>query len=71
MKVGDRVEARYRGRARAYPGRIARENGDGTYDVEYDNGDKEQGVAADLINWKGCGSAAEEEVSGLGSGCVS
>ena len=49
FREGDKVEARYRGNARAYPGRIARVNGDGTYNVDYDDGEKERGVAADLI----------------------
>ena len=39
-----KVEARYRGRSRYFPGRIARENRDGTYDIDYDDGEKEQGV---------------------------
>ena len=34
MRVGDRIEARYRGRSRYYPGRIARDRGDGTFDVD-------------------------------------
>ena len=32
-----------------YPGRIAAVRGDGTYDLRYDDGDREQGVPHTLI----------------------
>ena len=35
---GDKVEVRFRGRARWYPGKIDRERDDGMYDIEYDDG---------------------------------
>ena len=31
------------------PGKITRDHGDGTYDVEYDDGDLEERVAVDLV----------------------
>ena len=34
MREGAKIEARYRGRSRYYPGRIARDRGDGTFDVD-------------------------------------
>ena len=34
LREGDKIEARYRGRSRYYPGRIARDRNDGTYDVD-------------------------------------
>ena len=37
LREGSRVEARYRGKARYYPGIIRRENRDGSYDVDYDD----------------------------------
>ena len=46
---GERVEARYRGRAKYYKGRITRDNGDGTYDIDYDDGEMERGVATHLV----------------------
>ena len=46
---GDKVEVRYRGRSRYYPGRIRRVHGDGTYDIDYDDGERERGVRAELI----------------------
>jgi hypothetical protein len=49
LREGSRVEARYRGKTRHYPGRISRDRGDGTYDIDYDDGEKEQRVMAELI----------------------
>jgi hypothetical protein len=49
LREGMKVEARYRGKARYYPGVIRRENRDGTYDIDYDDGEKETYVAAELI----------------------
>ena len=37
LHEGMKVEARYRGKARYYPGIIKRENRDGTFDVDYGN----------------------------------
>ena len=37
LREGLKVEARYRGKSRYYPGVIRRENRDGTYDVDYGN----------------------------------
>ena len=44
-----KVEARYRGKSRYYPGEIGRDNRDGTYDINYDDGDHEMGVREELI----------------------
>ncbi|GMI29033.1 hypothetical protein TeGR_g2542, partial [Tetraparma gracilis] len=49
LSKGDKVEARYRGGAKFYPGKIARVNGDGTFDINYDDGDKEEDVKERLI----------------------
>jgi len=46
---GTRCEARHGGGMAAFDGVISKVNSDGTYDVDYDDGDKEQGVPADLI----------------------
>merc|ERR550514_2098560 len=46
---GDKVEARYKGKSRYYPGRISRDRRDGTYDIDYDDGEKEIRVSEDLI----------------------
>ncbi|KAH8074568.1 tudor domain-containing protein [Aureococcus anophagefferens] len=49
FKVGDKIEGRYRGKSKWYPGKIAKDNGDGTYDLDYDDGESETGVAEALI----------------------
>ena len=47
LEKGDKVMANYRNGGRWYPGKIARERMNGTYDVEYDDGDREQDVERD------------------------
>ena len=47
--AGARVEARYGGEEEWYAGRIRAARDDGTYDVEYDDGDLEERVAVDLV----------------------
>ena len=37
LREGSRVEARYRGKARYFPGVIRRENRDGSFDIDYDD----------------------------------
>merc|ERR1711988_1039262 len=49
MGEGMKVEARYRGRSRYFPGKIRRDNRDGTFDIDYDDGEKELGVIEDYI----------------------
>ena len=49
LEVGTKVEARYRGRSKYYSGMIAHVRLNGTYDVHYDDGEKELGVKRDLI----------------------
>ncbi|KAK7248077.1 hypothetical protein SO694_00087164 [Aureococcus anophagefferens] len=49
FRAGDRVEARYRGRAKHFPGTIAEARDEGTYDVRYDDGVLEKRVTADLM----------------------
>ena len=49
LQDGDKVEADYRGKGRYYPGKIVRDRGDGTYDVDYDDGEKETRVDEKLI----------------------
>jgi Ca2+-binding EF-hand superfamily protein len=49
LSDGDKVEGNYRGRGKWYPGKISRDRGDGTYDVDYDDGEKETRVDKDLI----------------------
>merc|ERR1712070_1029581 len=49
LEEGMKVEANYKGKGRYYKGKIARDNRDGTYDVTYDDGDREFGKRADTI----------------------
>ena len=46
---GDAVEADYRGRGKFYPGKISRDRGDSSYDIAYDDGERETRVEARLI----------------------
>ncbi|GMF15318.1 unnamed protein product [Phytophthora lilii] len=46
LEVGDSVRARCNGGSRWFPGKILRVNRDGTYDVEYSDGDVERKMAA-------------------------
>eukprot|EP00940_MAST-03C_sp_MAST-3C-sp2_P002666 g2666.t1 len=48
---GDHVEARFEGRKRWFRGVVTRSNGDGTYDLRYDDGDAETGVEAELMRF--------------------
>jgi len=49
FSVGASVEARYDGQEAWYPGKVAVDRGDGTYDIQYDDGDSEIRVRAELI----------------------
>ena len=49
LREGDKIEANYRGRGRYYPGRVSRVNLDGTFNIDFDDGEKERGVTNDLI----------------------
>ena len=61
FRRGERIEARYRGRAKYYRGRISRERGDSLYDIDYDDGESETRVAAHLIR------SLESGASGISS----
>ena len=58
------VEARHGGGAKYYPGKIARDNRDGTYDVDYNDGDKENNVPASRIK---CASPSDKPCGGAKS----
>ena len=53
FREGDKIEARYRGREKYYPGKIDRDRRDGTYDIAYDDGERETRVEERLIRKKG------------------
>ena len=43
-KKGDKIEARFEGGSMWYAGRICKCHKKGTYDIQYDDGDREQKV---------------------------
>ena len=49
LREGDKVEADYRGRGKFYKGKISRDRGDDTYDIAYDDGERETRVSKRLI----------------------
>eukprot|EP00953_Heterococcus_sp_UTEX-ZZ885_P010886 6325-Heterococcus_DN1.PRE.2 len=63
--AGDKIEARYKGRTRYYPGVIRRANRDGTYDIDYDDGEKELSVDAELIKLVSGTSSSSKPASSL------
>ena len=48
MFVGQRVRARFAGKNHLYNGNIIADNGDGTYGIEYDDGDWEDESVVNL-----------------------
>lgn len=65
FRVGSRVEARYKGGAKYYPGKISRVRLDGSFDVEYDDGECESRIGKLLIRL-----AASRAVGGGAQGAV-
>lgn len=61
FKVGQKVEAQYKGKSKYYPGVISRCRLNGTYDIDYDDGEKETGVAAELIRLKDSSSLTKKK----------
>ncbi|GFH43922.1 hypothetical protein CTEN210_00396 [Chaetoceros tenuissimus] len=59
FSIGDEVEVRYKGKSKFYPGKISRSRFDGTYDVLYNDGDRELGVSKEMIRPK---STLEHEI---------
>ena len=49
IQVGSRFEVNYRGRGYWKPGEITQTRDDGSYDIRYDDGDREQGVKLQMI----------------------
>ena len=47
--VGTKIEARFGGRSRWFKGKITAKNRDGTYDILYNDGDRERRVKKELI----------------------
>ena len=49
FREGSKIEADYRGKGKYYPGRITRVRLNGTFDIDYDDGEKEVGVPRTLM----------------------
>eukprot|EP01042_Synura_sphagnicola_P000182 gene182-183_t len=64
FREGDKVEGNYKGKGKYYSGRISRVRRDGTYDIDYDDGEKETGVSGDLI--RSVGGDKKKSDSGVG-----
>ncbi len=62
FREGDKIEADYRGRGKFYPGKISRDRGDDTYDIDYDDGERETRVSKRLIRSKDGGSGASDKL---------
>jgi hypothetical protein len=54
-RIGDKIEARYRGGPKWFPGRCVGDNRDGTYDIRYNDGDDEKKVPGHMIRKIGGG----------------
>ena len=61
LEEGMKVEADYRGRGKYFPGHIKRDRGDGTYDIDYDDGEQELRVKEELIRAVGGGGKASKK----------
>ena len=62
FREGDKIEADYRGRGKFYPGKISRDRGDDTYDIAYDDGERETRVAKRLIRSTGGGGGGSDRL---------
>jgi len=49
VREGQAVKVNYRKSGNFYPGKVAKDNGDGTFDIAYDDGDSEAKVTPDRI----------------------
>jgi hypothetical protein len=58
--VGDRITARFGGGDDWFNGQVAKVNNDGTYDIDYDDGDEETHAAADQMRPRGGGGKASK-----------
>ena len=61
LKEGSQVDADYRGKGKYFSGVISRVRVNGTFDVDYDDGEKETGVSRDLIKAR-VGSATSSDI---------
>jgi hypothetical protein len=67
FEESDKVEANYKGKGKYYPGKISRCRLNGTYDITFDDGERESGVEAEMIRSRDDGGGGGELAKG-GSG---
>lgn len=53
LLVNDIIEGNYKGRGNWYPGKVSQDNGDGTYEIAYDDGESEARVPRDRVRRMG------------------
>ncbi|KAJ1409004.1 hypothetical protein B484DRAFT_403358 [Ochromonadaceae sp. CCMP2298] len=63
MREGDKVEGNYRGRGRWFPGTVDRARRDGTFDINYDDGERELQVVGECVR-AAHPSSVEDDVRG-------
>jgi hypothetical protein len=64
LREGDKVEARCKGSKKHYAGKVYLDNRDGTYDVKFDDGDRDRAVKkADIISKSGSGGGRSDSDS--------
>jgi hypothetical protein len=63
---GDRVEANYKGIGKWYKGKISRVLRDGTYDINYDDGEKEFAISDYNIKIMEFGDRSDNEILRVG-----
>jgi serine/threonine protein kinase len=67
LSEGEVVDVRHGGGKKLFPGKIAKVHDDGSYDIMYDDGDKESKVARKLIEAE-CGDSSGGSDGGMGRG---
>ena len=50
--IGDKVSAKCKGSRKSYPGKIRKRNSNGTFDIEFDDGDRDREVPLKNIEMK-------------------
>eukprot|EP00966_Prymnesium_polylepis_P221295 5119251-Prymnesium_polylepis.1 len=68
VEVGAPVLARYHGKLVEYPGKVVADNGDGTFDVRYDNGERENGIFWPLVRLPQSEESESQDVAKQGEG---
>ena len=63
LSRGTKVSVNYHGRGEYFPGSISRVNSNGTYDISYDDGDKELEVKRGYIKVSGGGPGNTQDTS--------